>query len=160
MVVPQATGITIDHAIPDSDRGLLWQIGLGLLLAALATALFLLAQGFALIRVETFSETSTQAAMWDRLLNIPVSFYRRYSVGDLQSRVSSVGQMRRQLGGTMFIKLITGLFALLNLALLFSYSIKLAIEQLAQLVLLLVPLSPLIVLSKLLSVELQALVIL
>ena len=127
MVVPQATGIMIDHAIPDSDRGLLWQIGLGLLLAALATALFRLAQGFALIRVETFSETSTQAAMWDRLLNIPVSFYRSYSVGDLQSRVSSIGQMRRQLGGTMFIKLISGLFALLNLALLFFYSIKLAL---------------------------------
>ena len=127
MVVPQATAITIDHAIPDGDRGLLWQIGLGMLLAALATALFRLAQGFALIRVETFSETSTQAAMWDRLLNIPVSFYRRFSVGDLQSRVSSIGQMRRQLGGQMFIKLITGLFALLNLALLFFYSVKLAL---------------------------------
>lgn len=32
MVVPQATAIIIDHAIPDSDRGLLWQIGLGMVL--------------------------------------------------------------------------------------------------------------------------------
>ena len=126
MVVPQATAIIIDNAIPDSDRGLLWQIGLGLLLAALATSLFRLAQGFSLLRVETISDTSTQAAMWDRLLNIPVSFYRQYTVGDLQSRVSSISAMRRQLGGTFFIKLITGLFALLNLVLLFFYSVKLA----------------------------------
>ena len=127
MVVPQAMAITIDHAIPDADRGLLWQVGFGLVLAALATAIFSLAQGFSLIRVETFSDISTQAAMWDRLLNIPVSFYRKYTIGDLQSRVSSIGQMRRQLGGTMFIKLITGLFALLNLVLLFVYSVKLAV---------------------------------
>ena len=127
MVVPQATAIIIDNAIPDSDRGLLWQIGIGLLLAALATALFSLAQGLSLIRVETYSDTSTQAAMWDRLLNIPVSFYRNYTVGDLQSRVSSIGTMRRKLGGTFLIKLITGLFALLNLVLLFVYSFKLAL---------------------------------
>ena len=126
MVVPQATAIMIDHAIPDSDRGLLWQIGIGLVLAALATSLFSLAQGLSLIRVETLADTSTQAAMWDRLLNIPVSFYRQYTVGDLQSRVSSIGTMRRKLGGTFFIKLISGLFALLNLVLLFVYSVKLA----------------------------------
>jgi ATP-binding cassette subfamily C protein len=127
MLTPQATAILIDHAIPDSDRGLLLQIGLGLLVAAFAGALFRLTQGFSLLRVETASDASTQAAMWDRLLNVPVSFYRQYATGDLLSRVTSVSQMRRQLGGTILIKLITGLFALLNLALLFFYSIKLAL---------------------------------
>ena len=126
MVVPLATGIIIDNAIPNADRGLLWQIGLGLLVVTLATSLFRLTQSLFLIRVETFADTSTQAAMWDRLLNIPVSFYRQYTIGDLQSRVSSISVMRRKLGGTFFIKLITGLFALLNLFLLFSYSAKLA----------------------------------
>jgi ATP-binding cassette subfamily C protein len=131
MLTPQATAILIDHAIPDSDRGLLLQIGLGLLVAAIASALFRLTQGFSLLRVETTSDASTQAAMWDRLLNVPVSFYRQYATGDLLSRVTSVSQMRRQLGGTMLIKLITGLFALLNLALLLFYSIKLALIAVA-----------------------------
>jgi NHLM bacteriocin system ABC transporter ATP-binding protein len=131
MLTPFTTSILIDHAIPDSDRGLLWQIGLGLIIAAIATALFRLTQGLSLLRVETASDSSTQAAVWDRLLNLPISFFRQYTTGDLQSRVNSVTSIRRQLGGNTLINLITGCFALLNLALLFYYSIKLALVALA-----------------------------
>ena len=126
MLTPYATAILIDNAIPDSDRGLLLQIGGGLILAAFATSLFRLTQGFSLLRVETTSDASTQAAVWDRLLNLPVSFFRQYTTGDLQSRVSSVSTIRRRLGGNTLIQLITGLFGLLNLGLLFYYNVKLA----------------------------------
>jgi ATP-binding cassette subfamily C protein len=131
MLTPQATAILIDNAIPDSDRGLLLQVGLGLLVATFATALFRLSQGFAILRVETVSDASTQAAVWDRLLNLPVSFFRQYTTGDLQSRVTSISTIRRQLSGTTLINLISGLFALLNLALLFYYSVKLALVAVA-----------------------------
>lgn len=131
MLTPYATGILIDNAIPDSDRGLLLQIGGGLILAAFATCLFRLTQGFSLLRVETTSDASTQAAVWDRLLNLPVSFFRQYTTGDLQSRVSSVSTIRRRLGGNTLIKLITGLFGLLNLGLLFYYNVKLALIAVA-----------------------------
>lgn len=127
MLTPQATAILIDNAIPDSDKKLLLQVGLGLLVAALATALFQLTQGLALLRVETISDVSTQAALWDRLLNLPVSFFRQYTTGDLQSRVSSISTIRRQLGGVTLINLISGLFALLYLGLLFSYNFQLAL---------------------------------
>ncbi|HEY9767401.1 MAG TPA: NHLP bacteriocin export ABC transporter permease/ATPase subunit [Coleofasciculaceae cyanobacterium] len=131
MLTPYATGILIDNAIPDSDRGLLLQIGGGLILAAFATSLFRLTQGFSLLRVETTSDASTQAAVWDRLLNLPVSFFREYTTGDLQSRVSSVSTIRRRLGGNTLIQLITGLFGLLNLGLLFYYNVKLALIAVA-----------------------------
>ena len=131
MLTPYATGILIDNAIPDSDRGLLLQIGGGLVLAAFATSLFRLTQGFSLLRVETTSDASTQAAVWDRLLNLPVSFFREYTTGDLQSRVSSVSTIRRRLGGNTLIQLITGLFGLLNLGLLFYYNVKLALIAVA-----------------------------
>ena len=131
MLTPFTTSILIDNAIPDSDRGLLWQIGIGLIIAAIATALFRLTQGFSLLRVETASDSTTQAAVWDRLLNLPVSFFRQYTTGDLQSRVNSVTSIRRQLGGNTLINLITGCFGLLNLALLFYYSTKLALVALA-----------------------------
>jgi len=127
MLTPQATAIVIDNAIPDSDRGLLLQIGLGLLAAAFGTALFRLTQGFALLRVETASDASTQGAVWDRLLNLPVSFFRQYTTGDLQSRVLSISAIRRQLSGTTLNTLLTSLFALLNLGLLFYYSVTLAL---------------------------------
>ncbi|WP_019503710.1 NHLP bacteriocin export ABC transporter permease/ATPase subunit [Pleurocapsa sp. PCC 7319] len=126
MLTPQATAIMIDNSIPDSDRFSLIQIGLGLVIAAFATALFRLAQGFALLRIETTSDASTQSAMWDRLLNLPVSFFRQFTTGDLLSRTNSVSQIRRQLGSTILIKLVTSIFALLNLGLLFFYSVPLS----------------------------------
>lgn len=127
MLTPQATAILIDRAIPDSDRSLLFQVGGGLLAAAIGTALFSLTQGIAILRLETVSDASTQAAVWDRLLNLPVSFFRQYTIGDLHSRVTSISQIRRQLGGTTVIKLIGALFTFLNLGLLFYYSVKLAL---------------------------------
>ncbi len=131
MLTPYATAILIDNAIPESDRGLLLQVGLGLLVAAIATALFQLAQGFAILRIEMAGDASTQAAVWDRLLNLPVSFFRQYTTGDLLSRVSSIGTVRRQLSGRTLINLISSLFALFYLGQLFYYNFKLALVAVA-----------------------------
>ncbi|UBF30476.1 NHLP bacteriocin export ABC transporter permease/ATPase subunit (plasmid) [Kovacikia minuta CCNUW1] len=131
MLTPQATALLMDHAIPDANRGLLLQVGLGLLLVAFGSAVFRISQGLAILRVETISDAATQAAVWDRLLNLPIPFFRQYTTGDLQSRVTSISQMRRQLGGTTVINLVSALFALLNLGLLFYYSVKLALIAVA-----------------------------
>jgi NHLM bacteriocin system ABC transporter ATP-binding protein len=127
LVTPQATLIIMDNAIPDSDRGLLLQVGLGLLVAAVGTACFQLAQGFSLLRLETTTDHATQSGVWDRLLNLPVSFFRQYTTGDLQSRVSSVSAIRRQLSGRNLINLVSSFFTLFYLAQLFYYSYELAL---------------------------------
>jgi NHLM bacteriocin system ABC transporter ATP-binding protein len=131
MLTPQATAILIDHAIPDSDRSLLLQVGLGLLVAGLGVGLFQLAQGFAILRIETSGDASTQAAVWDRLLNLPVSFFRQYTTGDLLSRTSSISTIRRQLSGRTLINLISSFFALFYLGQLFYYNFQLALVALA-----------------------------
>jgi ATP-binding cassette subfamily C protein len=131
MLTPQATAIIMDNAIPDSDQGLLLQIGLGLLVAALGTALLQMAQGFAILRTETATDATTQAAAWDRLLNLPISFFRQYTTGDLLSRVSSVSTIRRQLGGRILINLFSSLFTLFYLGQLFYYNYKLALVAVA-----------------------------
>ncbi|MBD2387106.1 NHLP bacteriocin export ABC transporter permease/ATPase subunit [Cylindrospermum sp. FACHB-282] len=131
MLSPQATAIIMDNAIPDSDRGLLLQIGMGLLVAALSTVVFQLAQGFALLRIETGVSTSTEVAVWDRLLNLPVSFFRQYTTGDLHSRASSIGQISHHLSANTIIKFITSFFALFYLVQLFYYNFKLALLAVA-----------------------------
>ncbi|MGI0491632.1 NHLP bacteriocin export ABC transporter permease/ATPase subunit [Alkalinema pantanalense CENA528] len=126
MVTPYATGLLIDQVIPDRNRDLLWQMGYGLLATALGGALFQLTQGFAIVRLESYADASTQSAVWDRLLKLPVSFFRQYSVGDLSARVSTITQIRQKLSTTMLKSLFSSLFSLLNLGLLFSYSTSLA----------------------------------
>lgn len=101
MLTPQATAILIDKAIPDANRGLLSQLVVGLLAAAFGGMLFQLALGFATIRLETFADSATEAAVWDRLLNLKATFFRSFSVGDLNSRVTAISQIRQRLGNTV-----------------------------------------------------------
>ena len=124
---PYATTILFDNAIPNGDKDLLLQVGLGLLVATLGASIFLLAQGFALLRVETRGEAVAQTAVWNRLLSLPVSFARRYTTGDLLSRVLSVITIRQQLSGPTLINFTNGLFALFYLGLLIYYNWQLSI---------------------------------
>ncbi|PSN06725.1 NHLP bacteriocin export ABC transporter permease/ATPase subunit, partial [filamentous cyanobacterium CCT1] len=126
MVVPQATAALVDTVVPYGDRALLWQIGLGLLAAAFGAASFQLAQAIATLRVETGADAHLQAAVWDRLLTLKTSFFRQYPTGDLASRVSSIGAIRRKLSGSALQGLFAGVFSLLNLGLLIYYSPSLA----------------------------------
>ncbi|MFQ3614391.1 MAG: NHLP bacteriocin export ABC transporter permease/ATPase subunit, partial [Cyanobacteriota bacterium] len=125
MLTPQATAILMDTAIPDSNRSLLLQLGMGLLAAALGSAIFELSQGILVTRLETGTENDMQTGLWDRLLTLPTAFFRRYSIGDLVGRVSAVQQIRQQIGATTMRSILSSIFALLNLALLFTYSVTL-----------------------------------
>lgn len=126
MLIPQATAVLINHAIPTNNLSLLLQIGLGLLAAAFGGACFQLAQAIASMRLESLSDASLQAAVWDRLLKLKTHFFRQYAIGDLNARVSGISAIRRKLSGTTLQTLFAGLFSLLNLGLLFYYSSQLA----------------------------------
>ena len=131
MVAPYATGMLIDKAIPDSDRLLLWQIGLALFAAALGKSAFQLSQGIITLRVENATDVNLQLAVWDRLLKISPAFFRQYTSGDLVNRLLAVRQIRSQLSGATQRTLLSGIFSLLNLGLMFAYNVKLALIGLA-----------------------------
>lgn len=131
MVVPQATGILIDTAIPDADRGLLLQLTLALFAASFGNALFRLTQGINLGRFEVYSLLNLQSAMWDRVLKLRLAFFRNYSSGEMLSRVNSITQIRDKLGADKLDVISKSFFSLLNLGLLFVYSPPLAAVGLA-----------------------------
>ena len=130
MLTPQLTGILIDYAIPDANRNLLIQMGLGLFAASWGVAILQLAQSFTILRVQTHVSLDSQAAIWDRLLKLKPSFFCQYSTGDLQNRVSAVTQIRNRLSGTILRTFFVSFFSLLNLGLLVFYSPPLALVAL------------------------------
>ncbi|MEM8501650.1 MAG: NHLP bacteriocin export ABC transporter permease/ATPase subunit [Cyanobacteria bacterium P01_D01_bin.1] len=127
MAIPQATAVLIDDAIPYGNEQTLIELGLLLLAVAFGRSCFRFAQAIAAMRIETDSDVVLQAAVWDRLLKLHPSFFRDYSSGDLQSRVSSINAIRRKLSGTALDAILSGAFSLLNLGLLFYYSASLAV---------------------------------
>ena len=131
MVTPQITGILIDNVIPDGNRRLLIQMGLGLFAASLGIIIFKLAQSFIVLRLQTLVSFDTQAAIWDRLLKLKPTFFREYSTGDLHSRVSAITQVRSLLSGSILRTLFASIFSLLNLGLLLIYSLPLTLIAVA-----------------------------
>ncbi|MBV9389036.1 MAG: NHLP bacteriocin export ABC transporter permease/ATPase subunit [Chroococcidiopsidaceae cyanobacterium CP_BM_ER_R8_30] len=127
MLTPILMGQIVSQVIPNANKGLLLQMGLALLGAAFGVAMFQLTQAFTLLRLEIATDAPTQAAVWDRTLKLKPAFFRYYSTGDLQSRISGITQIRRILSGSTLTTILTSLFALLNLGLMFYYSQELAL---------------------------------
>ena len=99
LVTPVATGMLFNSIIPAAERDQLLQITLILLACALATGMFELVRRLALTRVDGRMGAAMQAAVWDRLLSLPLGFFRPYSAGDLAVRAMGIDAMRKTLSG-------------------------------------------------------------
>jgi ABC-type bacteriocin/lantibiotic exporter with double-glycine peptidase domain len=105
--------------------------------AFLGATLFNLAQSMAMVRIQNGMSTALQCGIWDRLLRLRPSFFRRFSVGDLWVRVDAVDRIRRQLTMGALTAILTGVASLFNIALMLYFSAPLgAIASIAGLVIL------------------------
>lgn len=131
LVSPHATAFLIDHAIPDAQRSLMAQMGIGLVMLAVTQALFQWVQTVALVRAETRAESTTESAVWSRLLNLKLTFFRRYPAGELAARMAAIDQIRQLLSGSTLQALLAGVFSLVNLIQLFFFNARMAWVALA-----------------------------
>jgi ATP-binding cassette subfamily C protein len=127
MLTPLAMGWVFDRIIPERDYNQLLLIALALTASAVALALFQLTQGIAILRVETRMEASVEAGLWDRLLSLPVPFFRAYTAGDLAARAGGIAVIRQALSEVALSSLLSLLFSLVSFALLFWYHVGLAL---------------------------------
>jgi ATP-binding cassette subfamily C protein len=130
MAIPLASGHLFDSVFPAADYGQMIQLVLILFIASLVTLLFEATRALAMLRIEGKASTDLQAAIWDRVLGLPVPFFRDYSAGDLANRINGINEIRQVLSGALITTLISSLFSLLNVFLLFHYSASLAIVAL------------------------------
>lgn len=127
LVTPIATGMIFNDIIPGAERGQLAQLTLALVVIAGATLLFRLAAGVALVRIEGKMGGATQAAVWDRVLGLPMPFFRPYTAGDLATRAMGIDAIRQQLSGATVTAVLGGLFSLVHFALLYHYAPRMAV---------------------------------
>jgi NHLM bacteriocin system ABC transporter ATP-binding protein len=122
MVLPFATGVLMDQILPDAQRQLLGQMVLALLMVNLGSSCFGISQSIVLSRLQTFAHADTLSAVWDRVLKLKVSFFRRYTLGDLQTRLGAITGIRQLLGGAILGTVFSSVFSVLNLGLMCFYS--------------------------------------
>ena len=126
LFAPIATGWLFSLVIPSIDTHLLTFMAVGWLCSALAGAAFQIIGGLAQVRLEGKMELSLEAAQWNRLLALPAAFFRQFSAGDLANRAFSIKYIRRTLTGATLGAILSGLFSVFSLALLFYYDAGLA----------------------------------
>jgi len=125
--LPVAMGIIMDTIIPAAARGPLFHLGLGLMAAAVAALMFQVVSAIGTLRLQVRLDVAMQGAVWDRLLELPMTFFRQFSGGDLTLRASSFNQIRQQLTGATGATLLSCLFSVFSFGLLFYYSPRLAL---------------------------------
>ena len=127
LATPIFTGQLLAEVIPRGDTQM-WAAFLGaLLVSTLGVAMFQIVRAIAMLRIETRIDERLQSAIWIRLLSLPVGFFRKYTIGDLADRANGISQIRMLLTTSAVEGFVSGMFSLFSFALLFYYSISLAI---------------------------------
>ena len=124
---PYFTGQIIDSAIPQASRNILFQFGAALLLSAMVQVAFKLTQSVSMLRIQGKMDYSAQAALWDRLLNLPTNFFRDYSAGDLADRAGGVSQIRGLIAGAGVSSILGSFSSVFYVFLMFRYSLVLGL---------------------------------
>ncbi|AUC16919.1 NHLP bacteriocin export ABC transporter permease/ATPase subunit [Tenacibaculum sp. SZ-18] len=126
LLVPILSGVMFDDVIPTADKSLHIEVLVIMVMLALVTAGMQLIQGVLQLRVETKSSINLQAGVIDHLLRLPVTFYKKFSAGDLTNRALSINGIRQILSNTVMTAVLSGAFSFVNLFLLFYYESSLA----------------------------------
>ena len=124
---PIVSGILFNTVIPESQKTQLFQVTFLLLSIGSVLLLFELTKAFTMLRVEGRLDASLQSAMWSRLITLPTAFFRRFSTGELVNRTMGINTIREMISGATFNTIFSALFSLFSLALLFVYSVRVAI---------------------------------
>jgi NHLM bacteriocin system ABC transporter ATP-binding protein len=131
MLTPQAIRLLFEYAVPDADRTMLAHIGLALIVAATGSLLFDLVQAISIARLVTSAGGAAQMGLWDRLLQASPSFFRQFTAGEIENRANGPTEIKSELDETTLKILLGSVVSLLNVALLFYYSARLAVVAVA-----------------------------
>lgn len=94
LLLPVGTQLVMDHVIPAHDYDLLTVICLGLVLFTLFKAFVSVIRAWTSIVLGTLTDVQWKTTLFDHLLKLPLSFFEKRHLGDIQSRFSSLDAIR------------------------------------------------------------------
>jgi ATP-binding cassette subfamily B protein RaxB len=122
LLLPYFLQLTLDQVLVGADRPLLTALGLGF---AALTAIKVGAEtlrSWAVLYLGSNLNLQLGANLLRHLLALPLEFFQKRHIGDLQSRFNALNQIRETLCGGLVEGIVDGLMALTTLALMLLYS--------------------------------------
>ena len=116
----------IDHVIVSADRDLLTVLAIGFAILMCLQQLISVFRSWIMMYMSTHLNVQWRANVFNHLINVPVSYFERRSLGDVVSRFGSIDSIQRTLTSTFLEAILDGLMTVFTLILMFIYSPKLA----------------------------------
>jgi len=127
LAFPVISGLLFDYAMPAASFSFLRLFCISLLIAGLTIALFRISLTILIARIWSNAVNIFQIAIVDKLLQMPISFFYRFSSGELAYRALGVDYLSEIINERNIVSVILAAVSLFNIGLLFFYNFNLAV---------------------------------
>lgn len=124
MAVPLSTGLLMPRLVAADSHPVRW---LAVLLSAvvLSAGLLLLVRNTVAVRLTGRLQAALEPAVWDRLLDHDVRFFRDFSTGDLVHRANAIAEARQALSEVLVGAVLGAFFSMTGLVVLLAVDLTL-----------------------------------
>ena len=127
---PKVYSIMTGPVLDSKSVSMLISMFIFLISATLSAKLFSLVRDLLMDRINQKTSVAVEAATMMRLLALPVSFFRKYSSGELSNRVTSVSSLCNILLGSVLSTGLSSLTSLIYIGQIFSFAPALVVPSL------------------------------
>jgi len=131
LATPIITQVIIDRVMVQESIATLDVMAIALLLVAVFEAILGTLRLFIFTHTARRLDLSLSAQVFRHLMQLPLAYFEARRVGDTVARVQALEQIRQFLTGTALTAILDSFFAVLYLALMFAYNVKLTLVALA-----------------------------
>ena len=125
LATPLITETIFQDIIPILDRQGLATVTQALMVTSFTTAALGIVRSIAVLRISNRIEMAAEAAMWGRLMSLPAKFFRRFTVGELASRMGGISIAKGLASGEFVSSILSFIFSFWSIFLMCYYSMKL-----------------------------------
>jgi len=122
LLIPTLNQQLYDTYIPVGASNALIQMCLVILAFMVGNVAFTIVKNLSSFRITSRITYNIQSATYDRLFNLPESFFRKYDSGDLASRVIGIGSLINSIISMIISSALTLIFAVVYVSKMISYS--------------------------------------
>ena len=127
ILTPTLSQSIYDNYIPLGAKSVLFQIGCLLASFMVSNIMFSIVKNIISFRISSRMAYDMQSAVYDRLFNLPESFFRNYESADLAQRVMATGSVVGNIANVLIASVVALVFAIVYFVKMSGYSWKLTL---------------------------------
>lgn len=124
---PYFLQLVIDHALPNQDFDLLWSLAIGFGILTIVEVLLSGFRSWCVLTISSHLSVQWLRSLFNHLLQLPVFFFTRRTLGDIVSRFGSLRVIQKSLSGEFIEAVIDGILVMSMLLMMLVFSAELTL---------------------------------